>query len=181
MTERLARFALLLCLLGCQGPGVAKQRGQSKDMFPDQESWISEVVISKEGRRVAQANSLRMIKYEKQNLANLLGEVKVDFYNADGRHVSRLFADSADVDFLTNNLSAFGNVSVISDSGFVLHTETLTWRNEYDMISTEDSVMFSSPELDTLYGIGFESDVDLTHWKIYRPSGVTGRGLIDGS
>ena len=181
MNGRLILIFLLPVLLGCQGSGVAKQRGQSKDMFPDQESWISEVVISKEGRRVAQANSLRMIKYDHQNLAHLLGEVAVDFYNGEGRHVSRLFADSADVYFLTNNLSAFGNVSVISDSGFVLKTATLTWRNEYDMISTDDSVMFASPHFDTLYGIGFESDVDLTHWKIYRPSGVTGRGLIDGS
>ena len=169
----------LLAMTGCQRSGVAKQPGQSRDMFPDQESWVSEVIITKEGRRVAKANSDRMIKYDQQNLAHLLGNVAVDFYNGEGRHVSRLYADSADVDFLTNNLSAFGNVKVFSDSGHVLQTETLTWRNEYDMISTDDSVMFASPQFDTLYGIGFESDVDLTHWKIYRPTGVIGRGLSD--
>ena len=179
MKAVLALLIALMATTACQRSGVAKQRGQSKDMFPDQESWGSEVIITKEGHRVAQAISQRMIKYDQQNLAHLIGEVAVDFYSGEGRHVSRLFADSADVDFLTNNLSAFGNVTVFSDSGHVLQTETLTWRNEYDMISTNDSVMFASPQFDTLYGVGFESDVDLTHWKIYRPTGVTGRGLSD--
>lgn len=181
MKAALILLLSMLAMTGCQRSGVAKQRGQSRDMFPDQESWVSEVIITKEGRRVAQANSDRMIKYDKQNLAHLLGNVAVDFYNGEGRHVSRLYADSADVDFLTNNLSAYGNVRVFSDSGHVLLTKTLTWRNEYDMISTRDSIMFASPQLDTLYGVGFESDVDLTHWKIYRPTGVMGAGLSDGS
>ena len=42
------------------------------------------------------------------------------------------------------------------------------------MISN-DSVEFTTKEKDTLYGVGFESDMDLSHWKILKPSGVTNR------
>ena len=35
--------------------------------------------------------------------------------------------------------------------------------------------MISTPELDTLHGTGFESDPDLTNWKILKPSGVVGK------
>ena len=43
-------------------------------------------------------------------------------------------------------------------------------------MSTMDSVMLTTTEKDTLYGIGFESDSDLQNWKIIKPSGVTSRG-----
>ena len=42
-------------------------------------------------------------------------------------------------------------------------------------MSTEDSVMITTLEKDTLYGIGFVSDSDLENWKILNPSGVTER------
>ena len=44
-----------------------------------------------------------------------------------------------------------------------------------EKMSTEDSVMITTLEKDTLYGVGFESDSDLENWKILNPSGVTKR------
>ncbi|MCH8327816.1 MAG: LPS export ABC transporter periplasmic protein LptC [Candidatus Marinimicrobia bacterium] len=169
----------LLLLSGCGDSGLSRQVGKSKDMYPDQESWVSNILISRDGLLVARAVSDRMVKYDAQNLAHLLGNVRIDFFNAQGGHVSRLYSDSADVNMLNNNLLAFGNVTIQSDSGLVLSTTRLSWSHEYNMIETDDSVMFATPQLDTLYGVGFESDVDLTHWKIYQPSGVTGRGLVN--
>ena len=170
---------VILLIAGCQDSGVARKVGSSRKMFPDQESWESTVSITREGRMVARASSRRMVQYDRQNLAHLFGDVEVDFYNSEGEHVSTMKADSADINMLTNNMNAFGNVVIHSDSGLVLHTQILNWSNEYDMVSTPESVMFATPELDTLFGIGFESDVDLTHWKIFKPSGVTNRGLAD--
>ncbi len=130
---------------------------------------------------MARANSDRMIQNENRQLAHLFGEVEVDFYNEQGEHVSLLLADSADIHMKTHNLSAFGNVVIHSDSGLILLTEKLEWNDQYDMLFTEDSVTFTSAESDTLHGICFESDVDLTHWKIFNPWGVTERefGAID--
>ena len=33
-------------------------------------------------------------------------------------------------------------------------------------------MIFITEEQDTLYGIGFESDVELDNWKILKPTGV---------
>lgn len=168
---------LVLILATCQEPAVVKQRGSSKDMYPDHESWESTIIISQNGLRVAVADSERMIKYDDRNVAHLTGQVNVDFYDEQGRHVSHLSADSAEVDTKTSTMSAFGQVVIRSDSGLVLETETLRWDDKYEMMATDDTVLFTTSESDTLYGIGFESDVDLTHWKIYRPWGVTERGF----
>jgi LPS export ABC transporter protein LptC len=164
-----------LLTVACQDSAVSKQRGSTKDMYPDHESWVSTFMITRQDRMVAVANSQRMIKYNDRNIAHLIGDVDVDFFNEQGSHVSRLFADSADVNMQQNAMSAFGHVIIRSDSGLVLMTETLRWDDKYDMVTTNDTVMFTTPENDTIYGVGFESDVDLTHWKIYQPWGVTDR------
>jgi len=59
----------------------------------------------------------------------------------------------------------------------VLRTRRLVWDNQYKLNATEDSVMFPTQETDTLYGVGFTSDMDLSHWKILEPTGVTGRAF----
>ena len=51
----------------------------------------------------------------------------------------------------------------------------LTLLSLQSLLCTEDSVMITTLEKDTLYGIGFESDSDLENWKILNPSGVTER------
>lgn len=174
-TGRLLMICGLALLMACGKSSVMKQRGASREMFPDQESWESTIIISRRNRLVARAYSRRMIKYENRQVAHLLGDVKVDFYNEQGQHVSLLLADSAEFHLKTHKLSANGNVIIHSDSGLVLLTERLDWNDQYDMLYTNDSVTFASNESDTLYGIGFESDVDLTHWKIFHPRGVTER------
>ena len=176
---RLLTVCGLVLLMACGKSSIMKQRGASREMFPDQESWESTIIISRGGRLVARADSRRMIKHESRQLAHLFGNVNVDFYNEQGRHVSHLLADSADIHLKTHQLSASGNVIIHSDSGLVLLTDRLDWNDQYNMLYTNDSVMFTTQESDTLYGVGFESDVDLTHWKIFRPWGVTERKFSD--
>ena len=166
-----------LLLMGCQDSSVARQPGRSKDMYPDQESWESRIIISRQDNLVAVADSKRLVRYDTRDMVYLIGDVEVDFYNPEGQHVSHLSSDSANVNIKTNLLRAFGNVHVRSDSGLALFTQTLTWNDEYEMVTTRDTVMFTTLDNDTLHGVGFESDVDLTHWKIYRPRGVTDRSL----
>jgi LPS export ABC transporter protein LptC len=170
-------IAITVFLTACRDSAVIKQRGSTKDMYPDHESWESTIILSRDGLLVAIADSRRMIKYNDRNMAHLIGEVDVDYYNEEGLHTSHLSSDSADVNMQANTMSAFGHVIIRSDSGLVLETETLLWDDTYDMITTDDTVRFTTLDSDTLYGVGFESDVDLTHWKIYQPWGVTERGF----
>ena len=67
---------------------------------------------------------------------------------------------------------AIGNVVVLSDSGVTLFTDTLSWDNIREKVYSDDEVIFITEEQDTLYGIGFESDVELDNWKILKPTGV---------
>lgn len=169
--------------LGLSGCGsndtLGESTGSRRDMYPDSESWESTLILSRDNRLLAVAESDRMIKYDTDNTAQLIGNVNVDFFDPAGLHVSHLTSDSASVDMRTKDLSAYGQVVLKSDSGLTLFTEELTWSESYDLISTPDTIMFTTPELDTLYGVGFESNVDLTNWKIFRPWGVTVRGIGD--
>ena len=86
---------------------------------------------------------------------------KSKFFNEDGNHISTLYSDSATIENVTNNLKAFGNVKVISDSGFVLLSDRILWNNQYKLVTSEDSVMFTNPNEDTLYVYQSKKQIDL--------------------
>ena len=90
------------------------------------------------------------------------------FFNEDGSHISTLYSDAAIVESVSNNLRAFGNVTVISDSGYTLKSDQILWDNQYKLITSEDSVLLTDKSKNTIKGIGFESDMDLTNYKIFK-------------
>ena len=141
------------------------------DMFDENKITNPKIIINRSGNPIIKANSNMLIKNSNKE-ALLFGDVISDFYNDEGKHVSKLFADSATIQQSTNNLNAFGNVKVISDSGFTLFSHSILWDNQYKLILSHDSVMFTSADNDTMYGVGFESDMDLTKWKIKKPRGI---------
>ena len=70
-----------------------------------------------------------------------------------------------------NRIKAYGNVEVISNDGKVLKTDSLSWDNNSDKIYTNSNLEFITSNTDTLYGTGFESNIDLTDWNILKPKG----------
>ena len=166
-------FLFLILLMGCsESPEEVARRNTS--MFNENEIENPKIIISRENTQIVKAVSNHLMKNGNED-ALLTGEVKADFYNELGEHVSILFSDSAKINQLTNNLFATGNVHVESDSGFTLYANTIMWDNQYKLIESKDSVMFTTIQGDTMYGVGFESDMDLTKWKIYKPIGVIQR------
>ncbi len=166
-------FFVLIFLMGCaeNGEEVALR---NTSMFNENEIDNPEIIISRENTRIVKAVSKHLMKNGNED-ALLTGNVKADFYNELGEHVSILYSDSAKINQRTNNLRATGNVHVESDSGFTLYANSILWDNQYKIIESKDSVMFTTTEGDTMYGVGFESDMDLTKWKIYKPTGVIQR------
>mgnify|MGYP004292292539 CR=1 FL=1 len=63
---------------------------------------------------------------------------------------------------------ARGNVTVESDNGYVLLSNSIVWDDRYGVISSKDSVVFFSAEGDTMYGVGFESDSDLDNIRDHK-------------
>jgi lipopolysaccharide assembly outer membrane protein LptD (OstA) len=166
-------FFVLIFLMGCAETGEEVPR-RNTSMFNENEIENPEIIISRENTRIVKAVSKHLMKNGNED-ALLTGNVKADFYNDLGEHVSILYSDSAKINQRTNNLRATGNVHVESDSGFTLYANSILWDNQYKIIESKDSVMFTTIEGDTMYGVGFESDMDLTKWKIYKPNGVIKR------
>lgn len=167
----LVAFALAV-FIQCSEPGQdnAKVVEQKR---PTQESWDSEIYLTHLGERNAKIHAGHLAQYEQNNSVILNEDVKADFYKKN-KHVSTLFADSAVVFQNTNVMRAFKNVVVKSDSGITLYTEQIEYTQKTEKI-TSDTLVTLTSETDTLHGIGFESNTDLTQWKILKPTGVTTR------
>lgn len=141
---------------------------------PDQESWNSEIYIDTQGRRAIVARADYLAQYSETNEIEMIGNVRLDFFNEAGEHVSFLTADTGLVHQNRKWLEARQNVVVVSDSGLTLTTDQLLWYEAKNRIQTERPITLTT-ELDTLYGIGFESDANLENWIIRKPTGVTYR------
>lgn len=149
----------------------------SKIDFPDQESWGVKILLTKEGRLRAEVTSGHLEKYNDKQFIILNELVKVNFYDDDESSSSVITSESAEVDQISNDMKAIGSVVAVSDSGITLFSETLTYNSKEERLFTQDSIKITTLEFDTLYGIGFESDLGLKNWYILKPSGVTDRGF----
>ncbi len=85
---------------------------------------------------------------------------------------STLTADSAKINDRTKDMFAYGRVVVVADSPkVVLRTSFLEWRNKMQRLYSNEYVEITSSE-EEVRGYGFESDLNLTNYKIYKVSGV---------
>jgi|TARA_B110000438_G_scaffold32037_2_gene31563 LPS export ABC transporter protein LptC len=145
--------------------------------LPDQESWGVTIILTDEGTIRAKVRSGHLEKYNNREFILLDSSVTVDFFDDKEQHTSVLTSDIAEVNQASNDMKAKGNVVAISDSGITLFSKSLIWSSKKEKLHTKENIMITTPEADTLYGVGFESDSDLKNWKILSPSGVTGRTL----
>ena len=167
-------IAFILLINGCSQETPIEELSKGVD-FPDQESWGVTIILTDSSVERARVKSGHLEKYNQKQHILLDENVEVNFFDKKQKHVAVLNSSKAEVDQKTNNMKAIGNVIAISDSGITLHTDTLYWDAKNEKMRTEDSVMITTLEKDTLYGVGFESDSDLANWKIQNPSGVTER------
>ena len=165
-------FSLLI--YGCSKETPNEELSKGID-FPDQESWGVTIILTDSSIERARVKSGHLEKYNQKQHILLDENVEIDFFDKKQKHVAVLNSYKAEVDQKTNNMKAVGNVIAISDSGITLYTDTLYWDAKNEKMSTENSVMITTLEKDTLHGVGFESDSDLENWKILNPSGVTER------
>ena len=172
----LPAFFLLIILVspGCSTSN-SNGTGEKRDGRPDQESWGVTISMTDAGlqRAIVQAGHLE--KFNDRLYILLDQKVEVDFFDLEEKHTSHLTSQLAEIDEKSDFMRAIQNVVVKSESGVTLYTDTLSWDHSLEMIYTDSPVIITTEEEDTLYGIGFESDVQMNHWKILHPSGVTNR------
>jgi LPS export ABC transporter protein LptC len=140
--------------------------------FPAQESWNSTVFFTDSGktRAILTAGHLRVFSQSKETLLD--SGVQVDFYNMDEVKTTTLTSKRGKVDENTNNLYAIDSVVTVNDSGIVVTTEEMMWRNEDKKIISDKFVTIVSPK-EKIQGYGFESDQHLQNYIIYNITYIT--------
>jgi len=137
----------------------------------DQLSVDVEITLTEKGNIKALIKSKLLERNDNSLELKLTDNVNVDLYDDNYQHSSLITSNYAFVSETENKINAFGDVIVAADNGQQLWTDSLLWDNKADKIFTNASLTFISGNLDTLYGTGFESNIDLTNWKIIKPRG----------
>ena len=162
---------LLILQFACQSNELQKS-GQTRQGRPDAESWDAVITLTNKGAKRGVIRSGHLEKYNDNEFILLDQNVDADFFNEEEVFTTNLKSLVAEIDEEEDFLVAIGNVVVVTDSGVTLFTDTLSWDNQKEKVFTSDSVIFITEKKDTLYGIGFESDIELNNWKILQPTGV---------
>ena len=102
----------------------------------------------------------------------LFGSVYADLFDDNGIKTSELHSDSAIVYMNSDSVRAIGDVMIESIKGFKLFSEELILFNDTKLVKSERDIIFTSKDLDTLYGVGFWSNFDMTKSQILKPKGT---------
>jgi len=158
---------------GCEQKGSSNSNKVDTKILPDQEGWNSTIIATTNGQVTASIKYGYMKKYNKKKIVFFEEGVIVDFFNNEGEHTSKLTSEKGKLDENTNNVEAYENVVLVSDSGYTLKTEKLWWDNVVEKVISDQFVTITTIDKDTLYGVGFESDRTLVNWKINEVRGKT--------
>ncbi len=165
---------ILLFIYGCTKekvePTVNVQL--TAEEIPDQESWNSTIFFTDSGRTKAIliAGHLRVFSKNKETLLD--SNIRVEFYNDEEIHTTTLTSKRGRVDEKTNNLYAIDSVVAVNDSGIVITSDEMMWRNKDRKIVSEKYVTIVSPK-EKIEGYGFESDQNLRNYIIYNITYIT--------
>jgi LPS export ABC transporter protein LptC len=180
--RRNALTALFLAV--CLAAGCSKKRGQTPPApapegtaaeTPSQEGWNSSITLTRAGRLQAIIRYGHMAEFDSRGVARFDGGVQIDFYDKDGQHVSQLTSDRGLYYKKSEEVVGEGRVTVVSDTGITLKTERLRWNPQTQLILSDDPVTVTTQSHDSLYGLGFQSNADLSRWTIRQPRGITQR------
>ncbi|MCH7773775.1 MAG: LPS export ABC transporter periplasmic protein LptC [Bacteroidetes bacterium] len=140
--------------------------------IPDQESWNSTIFFTDSGRTRAILNAGHLKVFSKNRETLLDSNIRIDFYNNEEIHTTTLTAKRGRVDELTNNLYAIDSVVAVNDSGIVISSDEMMWRNKDRKIVSDKYVTIVSPN-EIIEGYGFESDQNLRNYIIYNITYIT--------
>lgn len=171
-------ISLIFCLLlavSCQKEELPYTSEISLEGKPKQQVWSSEISVFNDGKLSSKilAGEIQKFEVEKQIIATK--KIRVNIFE-NGKVSSTVDADSGIVFEKTNDVDAFGNVVVHSDSGITIFTEEMHWLQKNRIFKTEVNVIVVT-EKDTLYGTGLESDEKLENWHILNPFGKSERKI----
>ena len=170
----LLSFIFLISLISCTGKDVKPKVDSSfvVEELPAQESWNSTVFFTDSGKTAAilYTGHLQLFNIRRETI--LEDGVKVEFFNTLEVKTTTLTSKRGRVDERTNDLYAIDSVVAVNDSGIVVRTDELKWRNKDQKIVSDKYVTIDSPD-EHIEGYGFESDQHLRNYVIYNITYIT--------
>jgi LPS export ABC transporter protein LptC len=170
----------LIMAFGCGHRRAVGPTGSSGEL-PDQE--VSDFVLTEtdQGNPQWTLYATYAATYSTRSTITARG-VRVDFFDNTGKQSSELTAREGDINQLTRDMTARGNVVLQNVDGTRMTTEHLKFLNQAQKIVTDDFVRVQRSG-DELTGVGFESDPQLKHFEFKTKVNATVRtnsgGLIE--
>jgi LPS export ABC transporter protein LptC len=166
---------LLLIIVSCsenKATPTKKVNNSSDIENADLVSWNIDVLFIDSSYTKAILKAKRARIYNERMETLLDSGLVLDFFSKiTNKRISNLIADSAKIDDKTKDMIAKGNVIVVADSSQTkLETSLLLWNNKTQKLYSTEFVKITSPG-QNLQGYGFESDLNLDHYKIFKVSG----------
>lgn len=163
-------FLISLGFFSCDDKFEPPKSDLSPENIPVQESWNSNVTFSDSGFVKAILRAGHISAFSDKGYTIIDSGAVVDFYK-NGEVVSTLKGNRGKVDDLTKDIEMYDSVSVVNKTGSELKTSKLLWKNKTQKVYSDVFVRITTPK-EIVEGTGFESDQNLTNYKIYQVSGV---------
>jgi LPS export ABC transporter protein LptC len=183
-----SRFVALLLISalalasGCgRRPSVGT--GAPSGTLPDQEVRDFALTETDQGAPQWKLYARYAAIYDARN-AIVARDVRVDFFDEKGAKSSELVAREGEINQLTRDMSATGDVVLQTTEGTRMSTQQLRFLNRSQKV-VSDALVRVERGSDVLTGYGFESDPNLRHYEFKRRVSATVRtpsgGLGPGS
>jgi len=91
-------------------------------------------------------------------------DIRVDFFDEQGARSSELTAREGEIQQATRDMTARGDVVLLTTEGTRMTTEEMHFKNREQLISS-DRLVRVEREGDALEGVGFSSDPNLRHFE----------------
>src|SRR5262245_10949754 len=160
--------ALVLLIAGLPllgGCGTQRSTGPvgSTGELPDQEVRHFVLTETDQGNPVWKLYARYAAMYDARN-SIVARAVRVDFFDAQGKKTSELSAREGEIDQMSRDMTARGNVVIQTAEGTRMTTEELRFLNRTQKVRSDREVRVERAG-DVLTGFGFESDPELKHYE----------------
>ncbi len=175
--KKMLLMIFLTVMIGCSAERDENNTAISTEEYPDQETWDTNLLITKDGMRIGYLKAAHVKKYSSRKMTYFEDGLQVDFYNSTGEHTSVLNSDGGWIHDVKQDMYAYGNVVVVSDSGATLYTDTLQWDNKLQKIISNIPVKITTKD-DTLFGDSFISDPGLSNYELINSRGSSSKKIM---
>lgn len=151
-----------LAVAGCNGMPRTNPMSSRVEM-PDQEVTDFVLTETDAGRPQWTLYAKWAATYTARNVV-IARDIRVDFFDEQGARSSELTAREGEIQQATRDMTARGDVVLLTTEGTRMTTEEMHFKNREQLISS-DRLVRVEREGDALEGVGFSSDPNLRHFE----------------